>query len=497
VIAPRFETQTPETSSRDGSTVINHFHLNIPDKITDAIMAILGSMTGQPALFQRSEFVPTTTTTTQPGQVAASSSAATRKGHSAEKGNERGLTAGNFENQTAGESLPKTMLELMESGPLVLRRKRAKAGADQRGKHCTSCRAFDRFWSEYQSLHRFTEPVQTCEILRDDEQSENPVIRRAFAMYWIGQKTKAGNQVSSQTILSYWQHVCMVVRAYGVTLPQFTRDELDLLRRDSNPASETQAPSIVDRICPTREEIDAMCLHATAAATVYGQHAGYLFRLLIRFFACFGLRKNDFISTKPGKKGLLKQDIVWSPECPDPNVNAALGYTLMNPGGWLWIRVHKSEKKHVAMLLLPIPLWARGPLQFFCELSQHPEMVFPSLEASGQCLAQGTFSLDWNSVLTAAGVDPTIRLSEGRGGVIALRKYSYNWWRLAVQKMLNDAKLAEDCADYIMHHASITKTTAQRHYAVVRATVLPTICKLLPEFPKPAADALPVSMLPE
>ena len=288
------------------------------------------------------------------------------------------------------QSLPKTMLELMEDGPLVLRRKRAKAGADQRGKHCTSCRAFDRFWSDYQSLHRFAEPVQTCEILREDEQSENPVIRRAFAMYWIGQKTKAGNPVSSQTILSYWQHVCMVVRAYGVTLPQFTRDELDLLRRDSNPASETQAPSIVDRICPTREEIDAMCLHATAANTVYGSHAPYLMRLLIRFFSCFGLRKNDFISTKPGKKGLLKQDIVWTPECPDPNVNAALGYTLMNPGGWLWIRVHKSEKKHVAMLLLPIPLWARGPLQFFCELSQHPEMVFPSLESNGQCIASSS-----------------------------------------------------------------------------------------------------------
>ena len=491
MIAPRF--QTPETSGQVGSTVNNHFHINIPDKITDAIMAILGSMTGQPALFERSEFIPTTTTT-QASQVAASSSAATREGHTADQVS----PADGDETPAASESLPKTMLELMEDGPLVLRRKRAKAGADQRGKHCTSCRAFDRFWSDYQSLHRFGEPVQTLDILRDDEQSENPVIRRAFAMYWIGQKTKSGNPVSSQTILSYWQHVCMVVRAYGVTLPQFTRDELDLLRRDSNadPASETRA-TVVDRICPTREEIDAMCLHATGANTVYGSHAPYLMRLLIRFFACFGLRKNDFISTKPGKKGLLKQDIVWSPECPDPNVNAALGYTLMNPGGWLWIRVHKSEKKHVAMLLLPIPLWARGPLQFFCELSQHPEMVFPSLESNGQCLAQGTFSHDWNSVLTAAGVDPTIRLSEGRGGVIALRKYSYNWWRLAVQKMLNDAKLAEDCADYIMHHASITKTTAQRHYAVVRATVLPTICKLLPEFPKPASDALPVSMLPE
>ncbi len=455
-------------------------------------MQLVTSFTGQRALFDPDDHsTQTTQTTTARDRSASESSPAPTRPDSTSRP-DRPTLAGD------SASCPDdSLLSLMRSGPAKLRQKRAKASQSQRGKHETSCRAFDSFWQQYVTPVLQTGVTFTLDAIRADSEHENPNIRRDFALYWLGQKTKAGKPLSAQTVATYWQHVCMVCRAYSIHLQQFTRDELDLLRRDNQKSDATPQIVVIERRCPTATELDAICQHATAARSVYGSHAPYLIRFLTRLLSCYGLRTNDVFSTKPGKLGLRKQDILWAPECPDPNVNAALGYTLLNPCGWMWIRIHKSEKKHVAMMLLPIPPWARGPLQFFCELSPHAEMVFPSFDPDSRCTAAATFAKDWNAVIAAAKVNPSIRLSEGRGGVIAIRKYSYNWWRLTVQKKHADVALAKDVAAYIMHHAEITKSTADRHYAVVRATVLPVIVGLLAEFPKPAADALPVSLLPE
>ena len=395
----------------------------------------------------------------------------------------------------ASQNSPSTMLELLHQAPASLQRKRRMAGKDQQGKHETSCRAFDRFLAESISCDRFSKPVALTDWIRQDSSLVEPVIRQQFAEFWLVQRARNGELMSTQTIATYWQHVCMVMRAYGVSMQQFTREELDLMRRDK--VTESAQVVMIKRRVPTAEELDSICRSAHAAKTVYGEHAPYLMRFLVRFFSCFGLRTNDVISTDPEKTGLRKQDLIWSEDCPDPNINAALGYVLKNPGGWIWIRIHKSEKKHVAVMLLPIPLWARGPLQFFCEFSHHPVRVFPSMEEDSKSLSSATLANDWNAVLKAAEVDSTIRLSEGKGGVIAVRKYSYNWWRQAVAKLKNDVGLAKDVAAYVMHHSEITKTTADRNYAVVSATVLPVIVELLPLFPKPAADAAHVSLLPE
>ena len=491
MIAQRF-TKAEDTSDIDGQNVDRHvhFHLHVSPQIASALMQLVTAFTGQRSLF--TEMRPEINPTWDGGRSPASETPAAAP-QTASQSPAEALQPCSAD--TTPEPDRESLLDLLLNAPYTLRQKRQKAGADQRGKHETSCRAFDKFMSA--QCHRFSKPVALVPLFERDVKLEKPVIRDLFCEWWLNQTSpRTQKPVSEQTIATYWQHVCMVMRAYGVSLPQITADELKLMR-DGGHNANSGARVVVKRICPAKEEIDALARHSNAATRCYGAHAPYLIRFLVRWFSCWGLRTNDVISTRSRKTGLRKQDIIWTPECPDENVNAALGYTLMNPGGWVWIRIHKSEKKHAALTLLPIPDWARGPLKFFCELSQHDVRVFPSMKLNGKSLSPKTLAADWDAVAAAAGVDSSLRMSEGSGDAVAIRKYSSNWWRINVANATSDTALSKDVSAYVLHHASITKTTAARSYEIVRSTVLPIMVKLLPTFPRPAADVSPVSMLPE
>jgi hypothetical protein len=57
------------------------------------------------------------------------------------------------------------------------------------------------------------------------------------------------------------------------------------------------------------------------------------------------------------------------------------------------------------------------------------------------------------------------------------------------------AALADKMENYVLHH--VPKSTSKKHYVSDQAKLLPVMIELMAKFPLPAADAAPVSMLPE
>lgn len=389
----------------------------------------------------------------------------------------------------SGES----MTHLLNNASVAFRRKRLKATKDQRKKYETSAKRFDEWWH---TLHRSTEPVQgPLDSLREDSSLLEPLIRQQFSEWCLQQEKKGGGCLSPQTVKTYWQNIVSVCSDYGLKLDPWSlpalKDLHSKLFADGSGLNPTVAPK---RDVPFAEELDAIALHATAATSPYGEHSPYFYRGLTRFFTCFGIRTQDVIGLCGEKKGIRKQDLSWDPVCPAPNVNAALGRELINPSGWVWINIWKARHSDEKVLLLPIPSFSVGWFKFFNEFSSHAERVFPSTFDGREALSQTAFSTGWKAIREAAKV-PRIQISEG--GTIKLRNYSANWWELNVAKETRDTQLAKNVSDYILHHKSVTKTVGDRHYRDVRAQCLPIIVDLLPTFPVPAADASPVSMLPE
>lgn len=384
-----------------------------------------------------------------------------------------------------------TMLSLMQTAPVALQRKRMKASKKTQSEHVTSCNMFDTWRS---TLLRSTEPQQSLlEWMRADSQLLQSVIRREFAAFCFRQLNRSRRFLSVRSVRKYWTHVNMVCAAHGVRLEPWTPHELKNIRHEVT----GQELEDYERRLPTDAEISAIALHSVVAVSPYGDHSAYFYRWVVRFYAYCGLRTRDVIGME-GKTGLRKQDIFWDEDCPDPDINAALGYVLKNPGGcWVKIQICKAKKSSTPSMLLPVPAWLRPGLKFFCEWSHDSVKVFPSAQRGSGSLSQEAFSKGWNAILKAAQVDPDIRLSEGRGGVLAIRKYPANWWFLAVQEHLHDSGLADMVSDFFLHHSSVRSSVGDQHYRQRQAKVLPAIIKLLPLFPKPAADAAPLGLLAE
>jgi hypothetical protein len=386
-----------------------------------------------------------------------------------------------------------------------LRRGSASTVAD----HETGCRHFDQFYAETggffdpeqpaepspKTLHRFYTPVQCLGL---------PERIRHFVDWLI-----VARQNESHTINRRLIALKMVAQSLKVDYDRPTKDEIDrrigqlrpngktsLNRKRERLATKDDGTKMPDRKIPSFAEIDAMARHVTVAKYPYGSHAPYFWRGWIRLLALIGPRSRDIVSVNGKKPGLKKTDIVWDSACPIEDVNSALGKVLHSPHGWLWYDIAKHHKgtNHTRKILIPMPLWLRQWLKFFCEFSHHPVRVFPSVQKHSKALVQSKKSFAWDSIIEAAGVDPRIVESEGKAQSIAIRKYAANWWRLNVQSNY-DAELAKDVSHYVLHHAEVT--VSDKHYLSVQASVLPVILAMLPLWPIPAADAAPVSMLPE
>lgn len=204
----------------------------------------------------------------------------------------------------------------------------------------------------------------------------------------------------------------------------------------------------------------------------------------IQFCAMYGPRCRDVVSVDPDrseKRGLRKSDIHFDSVCPIADVNAALGEELHSPHGWLHYQIGKDHKSDNKRILLPMSEGIATWIKRFIDLSpDDDDRVFPGIKLDS-FLSQKPVSERWNSLLSKASVDPSIRLSEGKGNVLAVRKAAANWWKLQTEQRRGDTRLAENVADYLLHHS--TTTVSQKHYLSVQASVLPVMLELLPTFP--------------
>ena len=390
---------------------------------------------------------------------------------------------------------PQSMLEIYRQR-LKPRRQR-NAGTGTIGDHETSAKQFDEFLLSLETLHRFVTPVQCL--------ADHPELLMEFArMRLLG-----GNSVV--TVGRRLTHLAMICKSAGVVCEKPTKGELLRIERELSDskvaagviaadagavaADQQQQPAQDNRRIPSFAEIDALARHVNVTRYPYGDHAPYFWRGWIRYLALFGPRGRDVVSVLPTKTGLRKVDVIRESLCPIADVNNALGRELHSPHGWLWYRVGKDHHSECQRVLFPMPKWLRDWLTFWTERSWHAERVFPAAQHGATSLSQGPLSEAWNAMLTAANVDRRLIPSEGKGEKIALRKYAANWWYINALQRANDKKLADDVSFYVLHHAETT--TAAKHYLSVQATVLPLMIDLLSEWPKPAADAPRVSLLPE
>ena len=375
--------------------------------------------------------------------------------------------------QGSQTDLPYASFLIAYSSKMQSKRERS-AGKKAIAEHLSSCRSFDEFLAEKIDL-RCATPMVNLLKTRD--------LLQSYAQWMIVEKDR-----SRVTTGKRMDHVMMVARdVFQVKLERPSEKELKRLE-DSKQKAESDGRRI-----PSFEEIDALATAVSVAKFPYGKHAPYFWRGLIRAAAFIGFRTYDFVSLIPEKTGLRKQDVVWDSLCPVADVNNALGYPLHSPFGWLHYEINKDTGSDCRKVLFPMPKWLRDWVRFFFELSGHKERIFPSMKQLA--LDSKSFGANWKRIVSAAGVDPRIRLSEGSGDVIALRKYAANWWTLAAIRSQTHAALADKLSHYVLHHAEVT--TAQKHYISTQAAVLPVMLELMASWPLPAAEAAHVSLLPE
>ena len=367
-----------------------------------------------------------------------------------------------------------TLLEIYETN---MRAKRSRsAGKKGIAEHLSSCRSFDLFCQEKIPL-RCGEPKGYL--------LKTPDLLQQYAAWSIVEKDLARDTTNRRI-----GHILMVARdVFQIKMDRPTEKELKVLE-DSKPKKISDGRRI-----PSFAEVDALATAVTVARWPYRSHAPYFWRGLIRFAAFIGFRTYDVVSLIPEKTGLCKDDVIWDTLCPIPDVNNALGYELHSPHGWLHYEVKKDTHSDCGRILVPMPAWLRDWVRFFFELSGHPKRIFPSMKQDA--LDSKAYGQTWQKIVKKAGVDPRIKLSEGSGDVIALRKFAANWWVLAAIRSGNPvyAKMADKISQYVLHHTEVT--TARRHYLATQAAVLPVMLELMKEWPVPAADATHVSLLPE
>lgn len=365
-----------------------------------------------------------------------------------------------------------TLLDIYEKN---MRAKRSRsAGKKGIAEHLSSCRSFDLFCQEKIPL-RCGEPkgylLKTADLLQQ------------YAAWSIVEKDLARDTTNRRI-----GHILMVARdVFQIKMDRPTEKELKKLE-DSKPKKISDGRRI-----PSFAEVDGLATAVTVARWPYRSHAPYFWRGLIRFAAFIGFRTYDIVSLIPEKTGLCKSDVIWDTLCPIADVNNALGYDLHSPHGWLYYEVKKDTHSDCGRILVPMPAWLRDWVRFFFELSPDPQRIFPSMKQGA--LDSKAYGQTWQKIVNHAGVDPRIKLSEGSGNVIALRKYAANWWVLAALRSKTHAAMADKISQYVLHHTEVT--TAARHYLATQAAVLPVMLELMKEWPVPAAEATHLSLLPE
>ena len=464
MIAERFGELGADASS--GHQAL-HLHLHVPEQMAAALMQFFATLSQQHFAFPETD----TSAGQQPDRRQSTVWPAERQ-PAAE-------TPARRSEQFAEVASPDRGSLLAVYQSTLKAKKQRSTGRAGIAEHESSCRLFDQWLATHPQTHpRCRTPVVS--LLRE------PDILQDWARWMI-----CDRGLSAVTVGKRLTHAAMVAKAGGIVIDKPTGTELKRLVDSRSESIDTPD----DRRIPTFEEIDAMARHVSVAKYPYGDHAPYFARGLIRLAAFIGFRTQDVLSTSPDRSGLRREDICWDSLCPIADVNTALGYDLHSPFGWLHYSVNKDTHSDCRRILVPMPKWLRDWVRFFSELSQHPVKVFPSMQRSSSALNKKGWSQSWSSIRTAAGVDPRIQLSEGKGQTIAIRKYAANWWKLAAYKSKQDLRLAEQLAFYVLHHAEVT--TAAKHYLATQALVLPVMIDLMSEFRLPAADAPAVSLLPE
>jgi hypothetical protein len=466
VISQRFQTplgpvedQPPHSAGRAPLASTISIHLHIPDRIAEAIVQLVATLSQQRSLF---EFPETSVTSTAAG-APSTLQAATRD-----------AASGPAEQPAADTptDAPESLLAIYQT---KLQPKRSRsAGKKAIAEHLSSCRSFDQFLLA-KIHHRLSTPM--VNLLKTSD------LLHSYAN-WAMVEMSLERITTSKRI----GHIVMVAReAFALKIDRPTPKELKTIE-DSKQRKQTDGRRI-----PSFEEVDCLASAVNVARWPYRSHAPYFWRGLIRFAALIGFRTQDIVSFDPDKTGLCKSDVIWESACPIADVNNALGYVLHSPHGWLHYAIGKDTHSDCKRILIPMPKWLRDWVRFFCELSTHSQRIFPSMKQGS--LDSKTYGRTWKRIVKAAEVDLRIMLSEGTGDVIAIRKYAANWWTLAALRSKTHAAIADKLSHYILHHAEVT--TATKHYLSTQAAVLPAMLELLASWPIPAADAAPVSMLPE
>jgi hypothetical protein len=501
MIAPVYPQQTDASYDLRPITI----HLHIPREMTAAFMQLVTAITAQRSLFQE-DFV---SRSVSDRESEPRLSPASRKGHGERLVRPAATPEAEASTSAEVEALPtgpqaaspepatESLLDLYRR---VLKSKRSrKAGKNTIGDHESSMRAWDLFAA--QQCYRCIEPVALL---------EHPDILRAFSEFLIRQE-----ELAPCTVNRRLTHLMMVAKEQKLSIEKPAPEEVKRLFIDHKKAtSGSDSPStrkgrvkaksaivrsdsepLESRRIPSFEEIDTLARSVACLTQPYGEHSPYFWRGWIRFLAFIGCRSRDVVSTLPSKTGLTRSDVVFDTLCPVPDVNNALGRELHSPHGWMHYVIGKDHHSDNRRILFPMPKWMRDWARFFIEFSSHPQRVFPSSAKHRKSLAQKTITMAWNQLLKATQLDPRLIPSEGSGDKIAIRKFAANWWHITTMQQKQDYALAEKMSHYVLHHAEVT--TSNKHYLSVQAACLPVMLELMPLWPIPAADAPPVSMLPE
>lgn len=336
--------------------------------------------------------------------------------------------------------------------------------------HLSSAEMFDEF-----AAAEFPEPL--AHVLETE-----PELFESFARWLLETR-----QNSTATVSKRLMHVQMITGAMvkADTIRKVRSNEVPPKHLTNLSRQILGESSAGQRRIPSLDEIKAIAGAVDSSLDYpYKENAERFWSGWIQFCAMYGPRCRDVVSVDPDraeKRGLLKSDVYFETLCPVADVNAALDRELHSPHGWLHYAIGKDHKSDNKRILLPMSEVVSDWIRHFMGLSPDGDnRVFPGAKLDS-FLTQRPLSERWNSLLKAAAVDQSIRLSEGKGEVLAIRKSAANWWKLQTEKTHNDTRLAENVADYLLHHS--TTTVSQKHYLSVQASVLPVMIELLPTFP--------------
>jgi hypothetical protein len=526
MISPRFadiQAAQGDASSLDAQSL--HIHLHLPPQMTAVLMQLVTALTSQRSLFQ-DHFDFATQTGERSSGSAGTHTARTEPQSASVPAVTREAPDSNGETPAFAADQVETAESLLEIYRRVVKPKRQRsAGEAAIAEHESGMRAFDRFFEHWQAGERSqTGPNGMSEINLRFRQPKAfltaPDVLSMFSKYLITVEGRA-----AQTVIKRITNIKIVAKALKIDVETPTPGEVKRLYSEHQKAIESASvgdraqlvgdraqlagdrpqlgvgarsqtgPTRSNRRIPAWSEIDAMARWSTQAQYPYGEHAPYFWRGWIRFLSFIGPRSRDVVSVITRKDGLLKQHVIFDSVCPVEDVNNAIGSPLHSQHGWLHYPIGKDQHSENRHILFPMPLWMKNWLRFFIELSPC-DRVFPSVMTKKiGWLSQKQLTAEWDKIAAAAGVDPRLVPSEGNGNRIALRKFAANWWSLQTSNVPEHQALSDKMENYVLHH--VPKSTSKKHYVSDQAKLLPVMLALMAKFPLPAADAAPVSMLPE